>query len=205
MSANRAREQLVDFVLTALRDPPLRVLEVGCGAGELARALDAAGHDILAVDPDAPQGSIFRRTTLEELDDVGPFDAAVATYSLHHIEDLEHALDRIAGLLEPDGVLVLEEFGWDRVDRATAIWYAEQQEKPVETVQAEWREEHLGLHGYAVMRHALEARFAEQSFEWRPYLYRCLERDELESDEQDAIARGVIQAVGFRYCGLSRE
>jgi hypothetical protein len=46
--------------------------------------------------------------------------------------------------------------------------------------------------------------FAEQFFEWRPYLYRCLERDELENSEREAIARGKIRAVGFRYVGLRR-
>jgi hypothetical protein len=54
------------------------------------------------------------------------------------------------------------------------------------------------------MRRALDERFAEDSFEWRPYLYRCLERDDLAASERDAIARGEIRAVGFRYVGVRR-
>jgi hypothetical protein len=54
------------------------------------------------------------------------------------------------------------------------------------------------------MTRALDERFVEHSLEWRPYLYRCLERDDLEAGEQDAIARGEIRAVGFRYIGVRR-
>lgn len=126
---SRARVDLTAFVLAALPPPPARVLEVGCGSGKLARAVDAAGYRVLAIDPRAPEGPIFRRTTLAELDEAGPFEAAVANYSLHHIESLNPVLDRIATLLQPGGNLVIEEFGWDRLDQATAEWYGQQQGK----------------------------------------------------------------------------
>ena len=141
---------LAAFVLSALPPPPARVLEVGCGAGELARGVDAAGYRVLAIDPEAPEGRIFRRTRLEELDDAGPFDAAVATYALHHIEPLVPAVGRIATLLETDGRLVLEEFGWDLVDEATAAWYGQQQGgRSAESVLADWCAEHGGCTGTA--------------------------------------------------------
>jgi 2-polyprenyl-3-methyl-5-hydroxy-6-metoxy-1,4-benzoquinol methylase len=194
---------LAAFVRNSLALPRARVLEVGCGAGDLARTLSGAGFKVLAIDPEAPEGSIFRRTTLEALNERGPFDAAVASYSLHHIEDLEVAFDKLVSLLVPEGTLIIEEFGWDRVDRPTAEWYARQQGvASAESVLAEWREEHEGLHPHEAMRRALDQRFAESFFEWRPYLYRCLERSELEEPERDAIARGQIQAVGFRYLGI---
>ena len=112
-----------EFVLARLPAPPARVLEVGCGSGELALALDAAGYDVLAIDPVAPEGAIFRRTTLEELDDPGPFAAVVASLSLHHVEDLDVALDRIAALLASDGVLLVDEFAPDRYNDSTTDWY----------------------------------------------------------------------------------
>jgi SAM-dependent methyltransferase len=193
----------ISFVIAALPAPPARVLEVGCGPGDLARALDGAGFNVLAIDPDAPEGPIFRRTTLEDLGQAERYDAAVARYSLHHIEKLDSALDKIARLLPPQGTLVIEEFGWDRLDRATAEWYGhEQRASSVDAVLADWRTEHKGLHGYEAMRLELDARFSEQLFEWRPYLYRCLDRDELELNEREAIAREHIQAIGFRYVGL---
>lgn len=200
---HRQLDTAASFVLTVLPPPPARVLEVGCGAGDLARALDGAGLKVLAIDPEAPEGPIFRRTTLEELEPTEPYDAAVARYSLHHIENLNSALDKISSLLLPRGRLVIEEFGWDRFDRSTAEWYGrEQGTSSVDSALAEWRREHEGLHSYEAMRLALDARFSEQLFEWRPYLYRCLERDELEANEREAISEGQIQAVGFRYVGL---
>jgi ubiquinone/menaquinone biosynthesis C-methylase UbiE len=194
------------FVLDSLPLTPARVLEVGCGAGKLAREMDAAGHDVTAVDPKAPEGPIFRRAKLEQLElDPGSFDAAVATYSLHHVDKLVPALAGIARLLEPQGQIVIEEFGCDLVDRQTAEWYAQQQgASSVESVLDDWYAEHEGLHGYSEMRRALDERFTEHSFEWRPYLYRCLGRDDLELEERNAITASTIRAVGFRYVGTRR-
>lgn len=65
------------------------MLEVGCGQGELTTALVVAGYDMLGIDPLAPQGDLFRRVRLEDLeDDEGEFDGVVAVRSLHPIRDL---------------------------------------------------------------------------------------------------------------------
>ena len=95
------------FVLSHLAPPVARVLEVGCGQGQLALALDALGYDVVAVDPVAPEGPIFRRIQIEELVEPQPFDAAVASYSLHHVVDLNRVLDKLCALLKPEGVLVV--------------------------------------------------------------------------------------------------
>lgn len=142
---------LIDFVLSQLGPPPRRVLEVGCGEGELALGLAGAGYDVVAIDPEAPDGPIFRRTTLEAFDEPGPFDAVVASLSLHHVHDLGGALDKLVRLLR--GPLILNEHAWDRLEPMTP----------------EWEEEHRGLHGYGAMRAELDARFEERFFEWRPY------------------------------------
>jgi SAM-dependent methyltransferase len=142
---------LIDFVLSQLETPPRRVLEIGCGEGTLALALSERGYDVVAIDPDAPDGEIFRRTTIEAFDDPGPFDAVVASLSLHHVHDLGAALDKVVRLL--DGPLILNEFAWDRREPMTP----------------EWEDEHEGLHGYGAMRAELDARFEERFFEWRPY------------------------------------
>jgi len=190
------------FVRASLPSPPARVLEVGCGGGRLARALDSAGHRVVAIDPRAPDGPIFRRTTLEDFGEPGSFDAVVAVYSLHHVHDLSRAVDRIADLLDPDGVVVLEEFGWDLVDERTAGWYARQSPgSDPGRFLADWQSEHDGLHTRDAMRSALDARLRERSFEPRPYLARCLERPDLADAERAAIADGEIAAVGFRYVG----
>jgi ubiquinone/menaquinone biosynthesis C-methylase UbiE len=144
---------LIEFVLSQLPRPPQRLLEVGCGGGELANALDAAGYDVVAIDPEAPEGRIFRRTTIEAFNEPGPFDAVVASRSLHHVEDIGGVLDKLVRLLTDGGPLILNEFAWDRREPMTP----------------EWEEEHAGLHGYGTMRAELDARFAERFFEWRTY------------------------------------
>ena len=90
------------WVLEALESPG-RVLEIGCGEGELARSLAGVGHDVVAIDPDAPAGGIFRQVTLEDFEPSAPFDAVVASLSLHHIADLDAAVDKVAGLFVPEG------------------------------------------------------------------------------------------------------
>jgi ubiquinone/menaquinone biosynthesis C-methylase UbiE len=191
----------VAFVVVALPPPPARVLEVGCGHGDLARALDVAGYDVLAIDPEAPEGPIFRQTTIERLETSERFHAVVAAFVLHHVERLDVALDRIAAFLETDGRLIVDEFGWDLVDDATVEWSARQQGVTPETARAEWREEHDGLHGYDAMRRALDERFRERSFEWQPHLYRSLKRPDLEERERTAAESGEIRHIGFRYVG----
>ncbi len=144
--------ELIEFVLSQLPQPPARVLEVGCGKGDAALALAERGYQVVAIDPEAPEGPIFLRTTIEAFDDRDPFEAVVASRSLHHVHDLGGVLDKLVRLLR--GPLILNEFAWDRLDPMTP----------------EWEEEHKGLHGYGVMRAELDARFEERFFEWRPYL-----------------------------------
>jgi SAM-dependent methyltransferase len=190
------------------------VLEVGCGEGELARAVADAGWDVLAIDPAAPDGPIFRRLKLEDVDEPESFDAVVAVRSLHHVTDLEAALDRVKGLLRPGGVLVLDEFAWDRLTGPTAEWFYGQQRAlaaagrlpdapaTLEECCRDWEDEHVGLHGYEAMRAALGERFRERSFEWLPYLYRYLDGVTGETLERTLIEADAIQATGFRYVGV---
>ena len=189
------------FVLARLRPPPARVLEVGCGSGELARALSAARYDVTAIDPEAPDGEQFRRVSFEDFGETGPFDAVIASRSLHHIPDLGAALDKVGDLLGPDGVLLLDEFAWDRMDDATAEWYYTRRNEPVEGWRERWTEEHRDLHTYSAMRRELDERFRERSFAWLPYCYRDEHAGIDVWEERLLIDKGAIQATGFRYVG----
>ena len=189
------------LVWRKLPPAPARVLEVGCGSGELARALATEGYDVVAVDPKAPEGAIFRRTTIEELADEGPFDAAVAALSLHHVDDLGVVMTKVHSLLRPGSPFVVREFAWDLVDEPTARW--DHERRGVDGGLAEWRAEHDHLHGFDALRSALDARFRERSFEWTPYLaeYKGTEADVAE--ERRLTEAGEIRAVGFVYVGLA--
>jgi SAM-dependent methyltransferase len=229
----RWQRRVEEFVLGNIGDSPTRVLEVGCGEGELALALARAGHSVTAIDPQAPEGPIFRRVRIEEFSDPDQFDHVVAILSLHHVEDLGTALGNIANLLRTGGSLVVVEFAWDRIDEATTEWALERlpaatiSEKPswlerccrrwtregegerhdhgdhAEAHLAEWAGEE-GLHDSRQVRSELERHFVERRFEWVPYLYPDLGEDVSESDEYAAIESGTINATGFRYVGIRR-
>ena len=120
---------LTNFVLRYL-PPPARVLEIGCGpVGDLTYAIAAAGYDIVAVDPVAPEGPLFRRIPFEDFTEPGPFDAVVASLSMHHLADLRRTAAAIASLLRPGGRFILQEWDRDRLlDDATARWYFHQRQ-----------------------------------------------------------------------------
>jgi SAM-dependent methyltransferase len=186
---------------TELPPPPARVLEVGCGDGRLASALGDDGYDVVAVDPKAPDGPIFRQTTIEELGDEGVFDAAIASLSLHHVHDLPVAVSRVHGSLRPGAPFVVREFAWDLVDEPTARWdYAR---RGRDGGLAEWRAEHVNLHGFNALRAALDAHFRERSFGWGPYLSEHEPGDGDADEERRLIEAGEIRPVGFVYVGLA--
>lgn len=184
-----------------LPPPPARVLEVGCGSGELARELAGDGYDVVAVDPDAPEGAIFRRTRIEELGDEGPFEAALASLSLHHVHDLDVVIAKVHWLLRPGSPFVVREFAWDLVDEPTARWdYAR---RGREGGLAEWRASHDDLHGFEALRAALGGAFEERTFELGPYLAEYEPGEGDADEERRLIAAGEIRAVGFVYVGLA--
>jgi hypothetical protein len=199
------------FALSQLPPAPGRVLEVGCGReGGVAPDLAAAGYDVLAIDPAAPEGPLYRPIALEELDEPGPFDAVVAGLVLHHVDSLGPALDKLAGLAP---VLVVDEFAWNHMDEPTIEWYEAQhrvlraagQEPKGPPDLADWHAQHSDLHPYEALRAEIDARYDETYFEWRPYFYRWLAGPSSETLERALIEGDAIRPIGFRYAGVSKE
>jgi hypothetical protein len=203
--------EFTEFALSQLPSPPQRILEVGCGReGGVAPALAAAAYDVVAIDPHAPEGPLYRQVSLEELDDPGPFAAVVAGRVLHHVHPLGPALDKLVGLAP---LLVLDEFAWNHMDEPTVEWYEAQHRLLVAAGRTpkgpahlgEWRARHTDLHPYERLRAELDLRYDERHFEWRPYLYRWLEGPATQSLEAALISAGAIRPIGFRYAGVRRE
>jgi SAM-dependent methyltransferase len=225
--AARWQRRVEGFVLDQIGDPPARVLEVGCGKGDLAYALHRAGHSVTAIDPRAPEGPIFRRVGIEEFCEPGLFDHVVAILSLHHVEDIGGALDKIVSLLRAGGTLVVVEFAWDRIDGATAEWALARLPDASASGKRSWLERccrgrahdggdevgHLHaeahvakwageerLHGSGQMLEEIGSRFDQRSFSWWPYLYPDLD-DTSEAEEVATIEAGEINATSFCYVG----
>jgi SAM-dependent methyltransferase len=201
---------VLQFVTAHLPSAASRVLEVGCGDGRLARALDELGNRVVAIDPAAPEGAIFQAVSLEEFAAAARFDAIVASRALHHIHDLAGALSKMQRLLVPGGRLVVIEHAFDRLDERTAGWYLEKRKAKdphapysLGACRAEWEADHAGLHRYPAMRRELDLHFTERWFAWTPTLYLEL-GEAVEGEELSLIEAGSIQATGFQYVGERR-
>lgn len=90
-----------------------RILDVGCGDGQIARALAAQGSDVLGVDPTELHISIAREraggpryeigSALQLPVDDNSQDAVVACLVFEHIDDVDTALSEVARVLKPGG------------------------------------------------------------------------------------------------------
>jgi SAM-dependent methyltransferase len=200
--------ELLAFVRANLPAPPVRLLEIGAGDGALARELVEAGYDVLAIDPE-PAGADVRPVALHQLDEPSAsFDAAVAITSLHHVEPLEDSLRRLAQLLVPDGVLVVDEFDVAAFDERAAAWWLQQRQAlgAAEDASAEELvgEHRAHLHSLGRVVAALEPHFDVGTPRYGPYLYRWDLGASLRHREEGAIARGEIPAVGARLLAERR-
>ena len=133
--------------------------------------------------------------------------------------ELDEALDRLAAMLAPGGVLVVVEWAWERFDEATAKWCFARLDPPAPGVEPGWLHKHQerwaasgqrwndycrtwaeqeGLHlGEAILR-GLDARFDRRLSVEGPYFFADL-ADTSEAEEQAAIDAGQIRAGGIRY------
>lgn len=200
--------ELLAFARANLPAPPARVLEVGAGDGALAAALGRAGYEVLAIDP-TPGGEGVRPVALHELDEPSAsFGAAIAVTSLHHVEPLEGSLAHLAELLEPDAVLLVDEFDVASFDERAAAWWLGQRRArgADETASAQELvgEHRAHLHPLERIVAALEPQFSVGLPLYGPYLYRWNLDGALRPDEEDAIARGEIPAVGARLLARRR-
>ena len=100
-----------------LPPPGRRTLDVGCGEGRVGRELAAIGHDMVGVDSAptlvelARESGGYRELVCASAARLpwraGSFDLVVAFMSIQDMDDPVAAIDEIARVLEPGGVLCL--------------------------------------------------------------------------------------------------
>ena len=177
------------------------ILEVGCGDGGVARELLNRGYHVTGLDAD-PEAiakaqargvpTVFGSWPASDLG-VSP-DAIVFTRSLHHINPLTEAIARASELLNPKGLLLIEDFAFEEVDERTVNWFVSvlrsKQAKALihpiadqlatdllaaADVMQTWQDNHgRNLHAFETMTKAVVQRFGIRENLSVPYLYRYL-------------------------------
>ena len=103
--AKRPDPQPLDVVFDEIvRLAPRRVLEVGCGRGQLANRLRRAGLDVVATDPSERMVELTSALGIEaRVADVqalpfarDEFEVATANFMLYHVADTQRALAELA-------------------------------------------------------------------------------------------------------------
>jgi SAM-dependent methyltransferase len=94
-----------------------RVLDIGCGEGQVARRIAASGAEVIGLDPTSSQISTARDRAGEPRyararADALPcrseaFDSVVVCLALEHVDAFEEAIQEVARTLEPGGTFVL--------------------------------------------------------------------------------------------------
>ncbi|HET9317425.1 MAG TPA: class I SAM-dependent methyltransferase, partial [Vicinamibacteria bacterium] len=98
---------------------PQRILNAGCGSGDLSFLLGALGHEVVGIDPGSAYidlarsraaegpGCTFEVASIESYEPAKPFDCVIATDVLEHIEDDHAAYRKLVRLVSPSGLIVL--------------------------------------------------------------------------------------------------
>lgn len=113
---DRARPRYPEAMVArvAAASPGLEFLDVGCGTGIASRQFQAAGCEVLGVEPDPRMATFARRrgldvnvVTFESWDPAGrDFDAVVAGQAWHWVNPITGAA-KAAQVLRPDGRLAV--------------------------------------------------------------------------------------------------
>jgi SAM-dependent methyltransferase len=206
-----------DFIKQFLPSKCRRILEVGCGAGELAARLSKEEYLVMAIDSDGDSVVAARRlgvdariATWPDFAD-GKFDAILFTRSLHHIHPLAESIKHAAGSLVEGGVIIVEDFAYESADEKTLHWFAsalrlleatgllstdESLNKLLSTTETleVWRENHEAeLHTAAEIELQLEEVLGRVTREDAAYYFRYIANVISATEKRDAILQAFAE------------
>jgi SAM-dependent methyltransferase len=213
-------EVIWDFAAPRLPAAPASVIEIGCGkSGGLVPPMTAAGYQVVGVDPKAPEEPGYVQIEFEQYRPAAPADVIVASLSLHHVADLDIALDHMKSLVRPGGLIIVAEWARERFDEPTARWVfdrlpvVEEEEHRgwLHYHRDEWPESGLPWDEYldawatedGLLRAdqvitGLDARFDRVWYAEVPFLFGQF-ADVTQDQERAAIDAGQITPLGVQY------
>ncbi len=196
-----AAEHTANFIETQIKLSGISALDVGCGRGDLARLLQSKGAIIVGIDLSEDSVAAAKALGVNaicgnflEFDYPSNFDLIVFSRSLHHLHPVSDSTRKAAQLLDPDGLVVADEFAAEEVDESWLAWMRaadaaitpslRREEKegehkhtfPVESVE-KWRDHLFEQHSVAKSGEILDSlnqSFADCIVLRVPYLYRYL-------------------------------
>lgn len=146
-----------------------RIVDLGCGTGQLTQAIAVCGAQVVGLDADAAMIAEAQRNFPDLTFAVAnactftvatPVDAIFSNAALHWITDQEAVTTRLVAALKPGGRLVVEFGGKGNVAMLTAAIAAARQTLGYDAVPSPWYFPAIGEYASLLERHGLEVTFA---------------------------------------------
>lgn len=201
-----ATEHSMEFLRSNLPlGPQLRLLEVGCGNGDLAAALMKHNVSVKAIDIDdeAVSNTKARGVDVEQADilrykDDSPYDVILFSRCLHHVNPMPDAVKAAKALLKPDGQVVLEEFAPELADQVTATWIRQQENLLRAAGLMHNEHDHKHGHGHSQEQHGKEHASDDALSEWTDYYF--VAHNLSRSDEMRAALQREFSTLDESTC-----